>query len=101
MGIGIGAKNATVPIYSAEMAPAAIRGALVMFWQLWVVIGKSLLNLFFLVACRCRLNFAATYHAYPHYRPVFLTKIMTKEFFSASARTSSSRMWEILLGDLN
>lgn len=42
MGIGIGAKNATVPIYSAEMAPARIRGALVMFWQLWVVIGKAL-----------------------------------------------------------
>lgn len=42
MGIGIGAKNATVPIYSAEMAPARIRGALVMFWQLWVVAGMSL-----------------------------------------------------------
>jgi hypothetical protein len=42
MGIGIGAKNATVPIYSAEMAPARIRGALVMFWQLWVVAGKLL-----------------------------------------------------------
>jgi len=40
MGIGIGAKNATVPIYSAEMAPARIRGALVMFWQLWVVAGN-------------------------------------------------------------
>ena len=40
MGIGIGAKNATVPIYSAEMAPARVRGALVMFWQLWVVIGE-------------------------------------------------------------
>ncbi|KAK5723135.1 hypothetical protein LTR17_013930 [Elasticomyces elasticus] len=39
MGIGIGAKNATVPIYSAEMSPHRIRGALVMFWQLWVVIG--------------------------------------------------------------
>ena len=42
MGIGIGAKNATVPIYSAEMAPARIRGALVMFWQLWVVAGLRL-----------------------------------------------------------
>lgn len=41
MGIGIGAKNATVPIFSAEMAPARIRGALVMFWQLWVVAGSS------------------------------------------------------------
>ncbi|KAI7583699.1 hypothetical protein D0869_03323 [Hortaea werneckii] len=39
MGIGIGAKNATVPIFSAEMAPHRIRGALVMFWQLWVVAG--------------------------------------------------------------
>jgi sugar porter (SP) family MFS transporter len=39
MGIGIGAKNATVPIYSAEMAPARVRGALVMFWQLWVTAG--------------------------------------------------------------
>ncbi|KAK3644936.1 hypothetical protein LTR56_009323 [Elasticomyces elasticus] len=39
MGIGIGAKNATVPIYSAEMSPHRIRGALVMFWQLWVVTG--------------------------------------------------------------
>ncbi len=43
MGIGIGAKNATVPIYSAEMAPARIRGALVMFWQLWVVAGETCL----------------------------------------------------------
>lgn len=41
LGIGIGAKNATVPIYSAEMAPARIRGALVMFWQLWVVAGEQ------------------------------------------------------------
>lgn len=40
MGIGIGAKNATVPIYSAEMAPHRVRGALVMFWQLWVVVGQ-------------------------------------------------------------
>ena len=44
MSIGIGAKNATVPIYSAEMAPARVRGALVMFWQLWVVIGKLIFN---------------------------------------------------------
>ena len=46
LGIGIGAKNATVPIYSAEMAPARIRGALVMFWQLWVVAGELLFIVF-------------------------------------------------------
>jgi len=40
LGIGIGAKNATVPIFSAELSPARIRGALVMFWQLWVVAGE-------------------------------------------------------------
>ena len=45
MGIGIGAKNATVPIYSAEMAPHRVRGALVMFWQLWVVFGMCNLSL--------------------------------------------------------
>jgi len=39
MGIGIGAKNATVPIFSSELAPHRTRGALVMFWQLWVVAG--------------------------------------------------------------
>ncbi|KAJ7224738.1 MFS transporter [Mycena haematopus] len=39
LGIGLGAKNATVPIFSSELAPARIRGALVMFWQLWVTFG--------------------------------------------------------------
>ncbi|KAJ7655470.1 MFS transporter [Mycena rosella] len=39
LGIGIGAKNATVPIFSSELSPARIRGALVMFWQLWVTFG--------------------------------------------------------------
>ncbi|KAJ7625422.1 MFS transporter [Mycena rosella] len=39
LGIGIGAKNATVPIFSSELSPARVRGALVMFWQLWVTFG--------------------------------------------------------------
>ncbi|KAJ7178181.1 sugar transporter-like protein [Mycena filopes] len=39
LGIGLGMKNATVAVYSSEMAPARIRGALVMFWQLWVTFG--------------------------------------------------------------
>lgn len=52
MGIGVGAKGwfdciepssqsaATVPMYAAELAPANIRGALVMGWQLWTAFGK-------------------------------------------------------------
>ncbi|KAJ4983726.1 arabinose-proton symporter [Stagonosporopsis vannaccii] len=39
LGIGMGCKGATVPIFAAENAPAAIRGALVMTWQLWTAFG--------------------------------------------------------------
>lgn len=41
MGIGLGMKNACVAVYSSEMAPHRVRGALVMFWQLWVTFGGS------------------------------------------------------------
>ncbi|KAG0144641.1 hypothetical protein CROQUDRAFT_672231 [Cronartium quercuum f. sp. fusiforme G11] len=34
LGLGIGPKSATAPIYTAECAPAPIRGALVMQWQM-------------------------------------------------------------------
>lgn len=33
MGIGMGAKASSVPIFAAENSPAAIRGALVMTWR--------------------------------------------------------------------
>lgn len=33
LGIGMGCKGSTVPIFSAENAPAAVRGGLVMSWQ--------------------------------------------------------------------
>jgi hypothetical protein len=39
LGIGMGAKGSTVPIYAAENSPAPIRGALVMSWQLWTAFG--------------------------------------------------------------
>lgn len=39
MGIGMGVKASTVPIYAAENAPASIRGALVMSWQMWTAFG--------------------------------------------------------------
>ncbi|KAI9703393.1 MAG: hypothetical protein M1820_005865 [Bogoriella megaspora] len=39
LGIGMGLKGATVPIFAAENAPAKIRGALVMSWQMWTAFG--------------------------------------------------------------
>ncbi|KAF2715807.1 hypothetical protein K504DRAFT_478840 [Pleomassaria siparia CBS 279.74] len=39
LGLGIGPKSATIPIYAAECAPANIRGALVMMWQMWTAFG--------------------------------------------------------------
>ncbi|KAF7795693.1 hypothetical protein EIP86_006858 [Pleurotus ostreatoroseus] len=42
LGLGIGPKSATVPIYAAECAPPVIRGALVMMWQMWTAFGIML-----------------------------------------------------------
>ncbi|PWN42296.1 hypothetical protein IE81DRAFT_137327 [Ceraceosorus guamensis] len=39
LGIGMGAKGSTVPIFAAENSPNAIRGALTMSWQLWTAFG--------------------------------------------------------------
>jgi sugar porter (SP) family MFS transporter len=39
LGIGMGAKGSTVPVFAAENSPAQIRGALVMGWQLWTAFG--------------------------------------------------------------
>ena len=42
MGLGIGPKSATIPIYSAEAAPQNIRGGLVMMWQVFTAFGIML-----------------------------------------------------------
>ncbi|EQB56988.1 hypothetical protein CGLO_02945 [Colletotrichum gloeosporioides Cg-14] len=39
LGIGMGAKASTVPIFAAENSPATIRGALVMSWQMLTAFG--------------------------------------------------------------
>ncbi|KAF2456049.1 hypothetical protein BDY21DRAFT_55132 [Lineolata rhizophorae] len=39
MGIGMGLKGSSVPIFAAENSPATIRGALVMSWQMWTAFG--------------------------------------------------------------
>lgn len=39
LGLGMGAKGATVPVFAAENSPAPIRGALVLGWQLWTAAG--------------------------------------------------------------
>jgi hypothetical protein len=56
MGIGLGMKNACVAVYSSEMAPARVRGALVMFWQLWVTFGKSRVSAHLLPATMLTLS---------------------------------------------
>ncbi|KAK2779815.1 hypothetical protein FQN52_000248 [Onygenales sp. PD_12] len=45
LGLGIGSKSSTVPVYTAECAPAPIRGALVMMWQMWTAFGIMLGNI--------------------------------------------------------
>ena len=40
LGIGMGLKEVTVPVYSAENAPAIIRGGLTMSWQVWTAFGS-------------------------------------------------------------
>lgn len=42
LGLGLGPQSATVPIYAAETSPPAIRGALVMQWQVWTAFGIML-----------------------------------------------------------
>jgi sugar porter (SP) family MFS transporter len=39
LGIGMGLKEVTVPVFSAENAPTIIRGALTMSWQVWTAFG--------------------------------------------------------------
>lgn len=39
LGVGMGLKEVTVPVFSAEVAPANIRGGLVMSWQVWTAFG--------------------------------------------------------------
>jgi sugar porter (SP) family MFS transporter len=39
LGIGMGAKASTVPVFAAENTPASIRGGLVMSWQMWTAFG--------------------------------------------------------------
>jgi MFS family permease len=39
LGFGMGLKEVTVPILSAEIAPRQIRGALIMSWQIFTALG--------------------------------------------------------------
>jgi MFS family permease len=62
----MGLKEVTVPVYSAEVAPRAIRGGLVMSWQVWTAFGILLgtcANLVFINtgAIAWRLQFASAF----------------------------------------
>ncbi|GJD01102.1 sugar transporter [Colletotrichum higginsianum] len=41
LGIGMGLKEVTVPVFSAENSPTLIRGGLVMSWQVWTAFANS------------------------------------------------------------
>ncbi|KAG6916850.1 hypothetical protein DXG01_005149 [Tephrocybe rancida] len=42
LGLGMGPKASTSPVYAAENTPANIRGGLVMSWQLWTAFGIAI-----------------------------------------------------------
>lgn len=42
LGLAVGAKSSTTPVYAAECAPKTIRGALTMMWQMWTAFGIML-----------------------------------------------------------
>ncbi|CUS11763.1 unnamed protein product [Tuber aestivum] len=42
LGLGIGPKSATIPVYASECTPPAIRGGLVMMWQMWTAFGVAM-----------------------------------------------------------
>ena len=39
LGLGIGLKSTTIPIYASECVPANVRGTLVMMWQVFTAFG--------------------------------------------------------------
>ncbi|KAK0457525.1 uncharacterized protein EV420DRAFT_1621066 [Desarmillaria tabescens] len=39
LGLGMGPKASTTPVFAAECTPASIRGGLVMSWQMWTAFG--------------------------------------------------------------
>ena len=39
VNLGMGVKISTIPVFSAEISPASIRGGLVTSFQLWVAFG--------------------------------------------------------------
>ena len=64
LGIGMGAKATTVPIFAAENSPSSIRGALVMSWQMYVAFGtflyvKTLSILHYTCSCKYSRGFSA------------------------------------------
>ncbi|EQL01627.1 hypothetical protein G6O67_004224 [Ophiocordyceps sinensis] len=42
LGLAVGAKSSTTPVYAAESAPKSIRGAMTMMWQMWTAFGIML-----------------------------------------------------------
>lgn len=56
LGIGMGLKEVTVPVFSAENVPANVRGGLVMSWQIWTAFGIFLGTVANLVVMVCLIT---------------------------------------------
>ncbi|KAF9446294.1 hypothetical protein P691DRAFT_776969 [Macrolepiota fuliginosa MF-IS2] len=66
LGLGMGPKATTSPVFAAENVPASIRGGLVMCWQMWTAFGIFLgfsanLVLFRVGKIAWRLQFASAF----------------------------------------
>ena len=62
LGLGMGPKATTSPVFAAENTPASIRGGLVMSWQLWVMIFFTVVRI--AIVLKFRILDCIWYHAW-------------------------------------
>ncbi|BCS17206.1 uncharacterized protein APUU_10034A [Aspergillus puulaauensis] len=66
-GISMGMEANVIPTYSAELAPAAIRGSLVNFYQWWQIVGN-------IVSAGCIYGTSKTLSGHWQYKPVMIAQ---------------------------
>lgn len=66
-GISMGMEANVIPTYSAELAPPALRGSLVNFYQWWQVVGN-------IVSASCVYGTSRTFHGKWAFMPVMIVQ---------------------------